>query len=222
MKDKLYYGEKMMNQVFKVQKEALERGMEFDDYIKGVNDGTIKGGEARNKPLEKIVLLDANAEAEKDHQARMAKIGTSGQVLHNFMGVLYKGIDFAMSKVEQLVPVMGKVLKHGWESFAPYGASSYQEGSFTDKAKRFGKKLVDDAVGDVANMAKDYGADLAKQAGESVKGLAGDAATAAKKMLGFGKTRASRRKAMEKLMDEEVELHGGRSRAKKRRVIKEQ
>lgn len=217
MADKLKFGLPVMGQVFRIQEDALNRGMEFEDYIKGVNNGTVLNEDG--KPMEKIVLWDANAAAEEEHQKRMSKFSGMDKFAHGAMNLIYKGLDFAVSKVDQLVPVIGRVMKLGWESFAPYGSANFEAGTATDKLKRFGKKIGNEIVSGALDWGKEKAGELAGQAAESAKGLAGDAASAAKKMLGFGKTRASRRKAVKKLMDDEVKLQGGRSRAKKTTIV---
>jgi len=211
MLDKLKFGLPVMGQVFRIQEDALNRGMEFADYVKGVNDGTVLNEDG--KPMEKIVLWDANAAAEEEHQKRISQFGGMEKFSHFAMNLIYKGLDFVVSKVDQLVPVIGRVMKLGWESFAPYGSANFEAGTATDKLKRFGKKIGNEIVSGALDWGKEKAGELAGQVAESAKGLAGDAASAAKKMLGFGRTRASRRKAMEKLMDDEVELHGGRGQA---------
>jgi hypothetical protein len=208
MADKLKFGRGVMGQVFRIQELALKRGMEFEDYVKGVNDGTVTNEET-GKPLEKIVLWDANAAAEEEHQKRMAAIPTSERIAHIAMNLIYKGLDFAVNKVDQLVPVAGKILKRGWEAFAPYGSANFQAGDVGERFKRFGTALASDAAGEVLEQGKKYAGELAGQAG-----------AAAKKMLGFGKTRASRRKAMEKMMDDEVKLHGGQTKKRNQRAVR--
>ena len=191
MADKLKFGLTSMGQVFRIQEQALKRGMDFKDYVEGVNNGTVTNQET-GEPLEKIVLWDANASAEEESQKRMAAIPTSERIAHFAMNLIYKGLDFATEKVAQLVPVGGKILQLGWKAFAPYGSANFEAGTFGERALRFGKDVAGEAASLVGQQAQKYAGELAGQAG-----------TAVKQMLGFGKTRAARRRAMERMIANE-------------------